>query len=366
MRPGSLPAPPAEESKLTFWRNSTSACIKPTQPVRRNSKRACSSAATIHQHRHRATHTTGMNGRNKRVQTTGMNGRNKRVQKACEQCRMRKSKCDTGFPCRQCKGHGLICTGSVLKTSKYKQVPKGYAEVLENTQSVLVMTIHKLYFKVRNNQSWDLGEPELDHYGQPVIHSLAQKLGCIQPNNKIDLSEYSLSPEDEVGMDESAQQLKDQQNEQKPRKEPMGDENSSMWNRTERASPSKLYHSNVEHDYQVAAFSYINTIDLSPQNFISSAGFNFPSLPPEVDSSTLLPFPAMSNFATWQMAKPQPTDLNPTFFQQRNGMMTNMDLLNQGHVEFEVDTIKPHVHLHTSPEVILDMDDSMLPSGYAG
>ncbi|EXK24319.1 hypothetical protein FOMG_18947 [Fusarium oxysporum f. sp. melonis 26406] len=353
MGPGSLPAPPAEEPKLTLWRNSTSASIKPIQPICRSSKRPCSSAATIHQHRHRATH------------ATGMDGRFKRVQKACEQCRMTKSKCDTGFPCRQCKDHGLICTGSVLKTSKYKQVPKGYAEVLENTQSVLIMIINKLYFKVRNNKSWDLGEPELDHYGQPVIHSIAQKLGCIHPNNEIDLSEYSLSPEDEVGTDESAQQLKDQQIEHKPREEPMKDENSSMWNRTERVSPSKLYHSNVEHDYHEAALSNINT-SLSPQNFISSAGFNFPSLPPEVDSSTLLQSPAMSNFAAWPIAKPQPTDLSLTFFQQRNGMMANMNLLNQGRVEFEVGTMTPHALLQTSPEVILGMDDSRLSSGYAG
>ncbi|KAF6527923.1 hypothetical protein HZS61_008348 [Fusarium oxysporum f. sp. conglutinans] len=353
MGSGSLPAPPAEEPKLTVWRNSTSASIKPIQPARRNSKRTCSSAATIHQHRRRAAH------------TTGMDGQNKRVQKACEQCRMRKSKCDTGFPCRRCKDHGLICKGGVPKKSKYKHLPKGYVEVLENTQSVLVMTIRNLYFKVRNNQSWDLGEPELDHYGQPVIHSIVEKLGCIHPNNEIDLSEYSLFPEDEAGMDESAQQLKDQQIEHKPRKEPMEDESSSTWNRTERASPSKLYHSNAEHDYQEAAFSNINTKALSPQNFISSAGFNFPSLPAEVDSSTLLQSPAMSSFAAWPMAKPQPTDLNLTFFHERNGMMASMNLLNQGLVEFEVGTMTPHDLLQTSPEV-LGMDDSMSSSGYAG
>ncbi|ENH66353.1 putative transcriptional regulatory protein [Fusarium oxysporum f. sp. cubense] len=351
---GNLPDPPAEEPKLTFCLNSTSASIKPIQPVRRNSKRACQSAAKVHQDRHRATH------------TTGMEGRNKRMQKACEQCRMRKSKCDTGFPCSQCKDYGLICTGGVPTTSKCKHLPKGYAEVLKNTQSALVMTIRTLYFKVRNNQSWDLGEPELDHHGQPVIHSIVQKLGCIHPNNEIDLSEYSLFPEDEVCMDEFAQQLRNQQIEHKPRKEPMKDENPSMWNRTERASPSKLYHFNVEHDYQKATFGNIDINALSPQNVISSAGFNFPSLPPEADSSTLLQSPAMSNFDAWQMAKPQPTDLNLPFFQQRSGMMANMNLLNQGHVGFEVDTIKSHVHLHTSPEVILDIDDSMLSSGYAG
>ena len=35
---------------------------------------------------------------------------------------------------------------------------------------------------IRNNESWDLGEPELNDRGQPVIHDIASKLGCIRPS----------------------------------------------------------------------------------------------------------------------------------------------------------------------------------------
>lgn len=35
---------------------------------------------------------------------------------------------------------------------------------------------------VRNNESWELGEPELNDRGQPVIHDIASKLGCIRPS----------------------------------------------------------------------------------------------------------------------------------------------------------------------------------------
>lgn len=35
---------------------------------------------------------------------------------------------------------------------------------------------------VRNGESWDLGEPEVNNRGFPVIHSIAEKLGCIQPS----------------------------------------------------------------------------------------------------------------------------------------------------------------------------------------
>ena len=72
---------------------------------------------------------------------------------------------------------------------------------------------------VRNNQSWDLGEPELNDRGQPVIHNIAQKLGCIRPNSDIDLPVHSVFPEDEAGMAELARQLEEQLKENEPHKE---------------------------------------------------------------------------------------------------------------------------------------------------
>jgi hypothetical protein len=56
-----------------------------------------------------------------------------------------------------------------------------YAEILEDTQHILIATVRKLYFKARNGESWDLGDPELDDSGLPVIHDIAEKLGCIRP-----------------------------------------------------------------------------------------------------------------------------------------------------------------------------------------
>jgi hypothetical protein len=35
---------------------------------------------------------------------------------------------------------------------------------------------------IRNNESWYLGEPELNDRGQPVIHDIASRLGCIRPS----------------------------------------------------------------------------------------------------------------------------------------------------------------------------------------
>ncbi|KAL2269588.1 hypothetical protein VTJ83DRAFT_1772 [Remersonia thermophila] len=136
-------------------------------------------------------------------------GRHKRVWKACERCRMKKTKCDGEFPCKRCKDDGLICTAGTRKKTEYKQLPPGYAEVLENTQFVLVATVQKLYSMVRNGDTWDLGDPELNDRGQPVVHNVAAKLGCLRPNNDLDLPVHSIFPEDEAGMAELARQLRE-------------------------------------------------------------------------------------------------------------------------------------------------------------
>lgn len=247
-----------------------------------------------------------------------------------------------------------------------------YAEVLENTQFALIATVHKLYSMVRNNQSWDLGEPELNDRGQPVIHNIAQKLGCIRPNSDIDLPVHSVFPEDEAGMAELARQLEDQQKEHEPHKEAIKDTDSSVCNRTERASSSELDHSDVdiEYDYRKAAFGNTNAMTLSPQSFTGSPDFDFAPPPPEIDASTLFPSqsPSMNNFPAWPMIKPQLTDLTMQFLQQQqqSGMMANMDMLNQGLVESEFGTIKPHVLSCPNPEVMLGMGDPMIYSGYDG
>lgn len=51
--------------------------------------------------------------------------RHKRVWKACERCRMKKTKCDGEFPCKRCKDDGLVCTAGTRKKTEYKQLPRG-------------------------------------------------------------------------------------------------------------------------------------------------------------------------------------------------------------------------------------------------
>lgn len=286
---------------------------------------------------------------------------------------MKKTKCDGEFPCKRCKDDGLVCTAGVRKKMEYKQLPRGYAEVLENTQFALIATVHKLYSMVRNNQSWELGEPELNDRGQPVIHNIAQKLGCIRPNSDIDLPVHSVFPEDEAGMAELARQLEEQQKDIESVKG-IKDVDSSVCNRTERASSSELDHSDFEYDYRKAAFgsgNSSNAMTLSPQSFAGSSNsdFDFAPPPPEIDTSLMFPSqsPSMSNFPEWSMVAPkaQPDELTMQFLQQP-GVLGSMDMLNQGLVESEFGTIKPHVLSCPNPQVMMGMGDPMIYSGYDG
>ncbi|EXK76266.1 hypothetical protein FOQG_18985 [Fusarium oxysporum f. sp. raphani 54005] len=284
------------------------------------SKRANSSASIIHHYRHAPC-------------TVGIDGRYKRVWNACGRCRMKKTKCDGEFPCKRCKDDGLVCTTAIRRKMKYKQLPRGYAEVLDNTQFTLIATIHKLYSMVLNNQPWELGEPDLNNHGQPVIHSIAQKLRCIRPQSDVELPVHSVFPENEASLSEPARQLEGQQDDNNQQMDDK-DADYSASNRTERAS-------------------------LSPQSTDSTNDFGFAPTLPNIDAAAKCPSqsPSMPNFPAWFMtAKPQPSNLTMQFMQQPDAL-GNVDLRHQSRVGSEFNTISPHVLSCHNPAIIGNADE---------
>ncbi|KAJ4177245.1 Fluconazole resistance protein 1 [Fusarium falciforme] len=241
---------------------------------------------------------------------------------------------------------------------EYKQLPRGYAEVLENTQLALIATIHKLYSMVRNNQLWELGEPELHDRGLPVIRNIAQKLGCIRPNSDIDLPVHSVFPEDEADMAELARQLEVQQKEQGPQQETTKNTDSSVYNRTDSASSSELDHSDLRTDDRKATYgSSSNALNLSPQSCAGNHNCDFNPSPPNIDAAALYPVqtPSIPNLPAGTMSKPQLNDETSQSLRQA-WVMQNKDMLNQGLLKSEFGTIKPH-------EVMMGMGDPMIYSG---
>ncbi|PBP18132.1 c6 zinc finger domain containing protein [Diplocarpon rosae] len=225
-----LPSPPLDDNKSATARKMS----KASKPLNRSSKRS----NTAHEH-----------------SSVVLDGRHKRVWKACERCRMKKTKCDGESPCKRCKDDGLVCTAGSRRKTEFKQLPRGYAEVLENTQYALIATVQKLYTMLRNGDSWDLGEPELNERGQPVIHDIASRLGCIRASPDLP---YAF-PEGEQDFAELQAQLQSARSEQVTEgSEDQGQgrklsEDCSVYSpslqRTERASSSESDHSNLSKDY---------------------------------------------------------------------------------------------------------------------
>lgn len=364
----SLPTPPNEDHlRIHVGVKRQHSNSKAVKAVHRTSKRA-----STHGHPASPAPTTATITTSDSHSHAGSDGRHKRVWKACERCRMKKTKCDGEFPCKRCKDDGLVCTAGTRKKMEYKQLPRGYAEVLENTQFALIATVHKLYAMVRNEQTWDLGEPELNDRGQPVIHNIASKLGCIRPNSDMDLPVHSVFPEDEQGLAELARQLEEQQKE-------MGGapssshrhETESTCNRTDRASSSELDHSDFE-DYRKKAFGSGSrrggsAVNMSPQS-LSYSEFDLNSATPS-EGFTSQP---NNNTAPLRAAFPQqwlarqatsPMDFSAQPFLPNDSFL-DMDMLNQGLLESNFGTIKPHVLSCPNPEVMMGMGDPMIYSGY--
>ncbi|KAJ4298627.1 Fluconazole resistance protein 1 [Collariella sp. IMI 366227] len=303
-------------------------------------------------------------------------GRHKRVWKACERCRMKKTKCDGEFPCKRCKDDGLICTAGTRKKTEYKQLPPGYAEVLENSQFVLIATVQKLYSMVRNGDPWDLGEPELNDRGQPIIHNVAAKLGCLRPNNDLDLPVQAIFPEDEASMAELARQLKEQQQKEATGTSPtqhthikQETEISSSYTRTDRASSSDVDHSDLEFepDYRKAAFGTASTVSMSPASLSYSGDFEIPppsaapsdGFPPSVHSPTV---PSHANFQ-WMHSRPPSMDYTQQLWMSNQYL--EMDATRQHQLMGQYPgAIKPPVFSARNPEVMMGLADPMIYSGY--
>lgn len=280
---------------------------------------------------------------------------------------MKKTKCDGEFPCKRCKDDGLVCTAGTRKKTEYKQLPRGYAEVLENTQFALIATVHKLYAMVRNSQKWDLGEPELNDRGQPIIHNIASRLGCIRPNSDMDLPIHSVFPEDEGGFAELARQLEEQQGERDARSG-IKREPDTNCNRTERASSSELDHSDFEQDYRKSIFDGggSSQVTTSPQSLTYNE-FEVTSAPSDGFSSGQSPsIPQATTFdPTWMGRSPTTMEFAQRLIETTGPYMNmDMDMLNQGLLESNFGIIKPHVLSCPNPEVMMGMGDPMIYSGY--
>ncbi|KAH7304429.1 hypothetical protein B0I35DRAFT_363366 [Stachybotrys elegans] len=276
----------------------------------------------------------------------------------------RHKRCDGESPCERCKDHGLACIAGVRKKTHYKQLPKGYAEVLEHTQFALVATVHKLYAMVRSQQQWDLGEPDLNDKGRPVIHNIASKLGCIRPNSDIDPPVHSRFPKDEAGL---AEQQKERNADMLTKVEA---ESQSSCNLSDKSIPSEQDHSDFEANYGKNVFGGNSVMNMSPQSFGGYHEFDVDPVTSTVNGgAAMLPtYQAQvmqQHSPQWATIAPRRTSIwLPEQFLQQGGTLTGMDMLAQSLMESEFSTINPHVSSCPKLEVTMSLGDPIICSGF--
>lgn len=181
-----------------------------------------------------------------------------------------------------------------------------YAEVLENTQYALIATVQKLYTMVRNGESWDLGEPEMNDRGQPVIHDIASKLGCIRPSPDLP-NNFPEGAEDFAELQAQLQAARSETSEEGCRNHSEASPYSPPLDRTDRASSSESDHSDLSKDYvqtwtqqRQAANIAPNAIKPVPLNLPLKNSFNEGKYQPRnsLETSYSAPSPIYTDFPT--------------------------------------------------------------------
>ncbi|KAL4945316.1 hypothetical protein BDV06DRAFT_39673 [Aspergillus oleicola] len=125
-------------------------------------------------------------------------GIRKRVCKACDRCRLKKSKCDGSKPCGRCRADNTLCVFGERKKAHDKVYPKGYVEMLEQQQTWLVNGLQELYQRLLKNEGWQ-GEPlKCEPNGQPLTHDLLTRLGALDQSKHERFEEHAEAMQQEL------------------------------------------------------------------------------------------------------------------------------------------------------------------------
>ncbi|KAL4779038.1 hypothetical protein BJX76DRAFT_352123 [Aspergillus varians] len=105
----------------------------------------------------------------------------KRVCKACDWCRLKKSKCDGHIPCGRCRANNIVCVfGNRKRAPTHDRVlPKGYIEILERQQTWLVYGLQELYRLLRKGERLPNNLVKCEPDGHPLTHDLLTQLGIL-------------------------------------------------------------------------------------------------------------------------------------------------------------------------------------------
>ncbi|KAL3463268.1 hypothetical protein BJX64DRAFT_126435 [Aspergillus heterothallicus] len=104
----------------------------------------------------------------------------KHVLKACDRCRVKKTKCDGKQPCNRCSSYNHPCLFRERKATQAKVYSRGFVEMLESHHSLVVKALQRLY-KLCTNKEGFPGDPLVEASdGYPLTHAILDRLGLIK------------------------------------------------------------------------------------------------------------------------------------------------------------------------------------------
>ncbi|KAL3447091.1 hypothetical protein BJX65DRAFT_104418 [Aspergillus insuetus] len=104
----------------------------------------------------------------------------KHVLKACDRCRVKKTKCDGKQPCNRCSSYNHPCLFRERKATQAKVYSRGFVEMLESHHSLVVKALQRLY-KLCTSKEGFPGEPLVEASdGFPLTHAILDRLGLIK------------------------------------------------------------------------------------------------------------------------------------------------------------------------------------------
>ncbi|KAK2831003.1 hypothetical protein FQN49_007100 [Arthroderma sp. PD_2] len=103
----------------------------------------------------------------------------KHVLKACDRCRVKKTKCDGNQPCVRCAVYNHPCLFRERKATQTKAYSRGFVEMLESHHALVVKALQQLYTRCIDNKCFP-GEPIEVIDGYPLTHAILDRLGLIK------------------------------------------------------------------------------------------------------------------------------------------------------------------------------------------
>lgn len=179
----------------------------------------------------------------------------KRVGKACDSCRIKKTKCDGKKPCNRCLLDNKICVFTEKKKLKEKVHPPGYTELLETRLDLLSKLFEKLI---------DLAKPYLPEIEEVISKQKKNKLqrgGGEEGENGVVEEEQEFEHENEQELEHEQELELELEREHKHEVEAEGDGGICTDEDAEKHAQHKHqqqhHHHHNEHEYDLIPINQV-------------------------------------------------------------------------------------------------------------